>query len=219
MGLKIKRKPKSTIPPLEAGTYTATCVGVIDLGEQRNEKFNKYEDKILLIFEIANEHVEQDGEKKPRWLSRDLTASISEKSNMYKYITGFIGQFDDNAEEFDPSMLLGKTAFLQVSVEKSKSSPDVMYNDIVSITQLPKGMKPPAPESSIMLLDFDDFDDKVFSELPEWIQNKIRNSPTYQKMGKPPEKVEFTDDSGNNENAICTATGVALAMEPDKADF
>lgn len=207
MSLKLKRKPKSTIPPLEPDTYTATCIGVVDLGEQYNETYKKYEDKILLIFEIDGQTVEQDGEIKPRWLSRELTASVNAKSNLHKYITAFYGQADDSElDEFDMTCLLGEAAFMEVIVKESKSSPGTMYNVINGVTRLPKKTKPPAIESEIMQLDFDDWNEDAFGSLPEWIQDKVRNSPTFQKMFAKPDKVEFTPKSDKQDL-------------PNKADF
>ena len=52
MSLKIKKKSGSSVPPMEAGTYPAVCVGIVDLGEQYNEAFKKYTDKMLFIWEI-----------------------------------------------------------------------------------------------------------------------------------------------------------------------
>ena len=37
--MKIKARAKPKLPPVEPGVYIATCVGVVDLGEQYSEKF------------------------------------------------------------------------------------------------------------------------------------------------------------------------------------
>ena len=62
MSLKIKKKSGSSVPPMEAGTYPAVCVGIVDLGEQYNEAFKKYTDKMLFIWEIPSQTIEIDGD-------------------------------------------------------------------------------------------------------------------------------------------------------------
>ena len=208
MSLKLKRKQRTQIPPLEADTYIATCVGIIDLGEQYNERYKKYEDKIMLIFEIDGETIEQDGEQKPRWLSKECTASTGEKSNMYKYITAFYGQVsEDDLEDFNTLELLGKSAMMEILVKEHSSKQGVMYNAINNVTKLPKKTKPPTPESDIVHLDFDDWNDEMFESLPEWIRDKVRNSPTFQKMFDKTDKVEFIDTEEDEPEL------------PDDADF
>ena len=55
MSLKVKNKKGPSLPPIDGGTYPAVCVGVVDLGEQYNEKFKDYKEKILsaLVFVIS----------------------------------------------------------------------------------------------------------------------------------------------------------------------
>ena len=76
MSLKLKRKKRTTVPPLAGGTYLGICIGIIDLGEQYNQNFKNYADKLMLLFEISGETVNVDGEDKPRLLSREYIASF-----------------------------------------------------------------------------------------------------------------------------------------------
>ena len=55
MSLKLKRKKRTTVPPLAGGTYLGICIGIIDLGEQYNQNFKNYADKLMLLFEKINE--------------------------------------------------------------------------------------------------------------------------------------------------------------------
>lgn len=45
--------------------YIATCVGVVDLGEQYSEKFKNYRNEVQFIWELSGETVEVDGEVNP----------------------------------------------------------------------------------------------------------------------------------------------------------
>lgn len=73
MGLIVKKPEKTAIPPLTGGTYAAVCIGIVDLGEQYNERFKKVQNVVSLTFEIAGETVERGSGPEPRWLSREYT--------------------------------------------------------------------------------------------------------------------------------------------------
>ena len=62
MALTVKDNGGARVAPMEAGTYPARCVGVIDLGVQYNEKWDKRQEKLRLIFEFPTERVEVDGD-------------------------------------------------------------------------------------------------------------------------------------------------------------
>lgn len=98
MSLKIKKKSGSSVPPMDAGTYPAVCVGIVDLGEQYSATFKKYNDKVLVIWEIPSQTIEIDGEDKPRWLSKDFSASLHEKSNLYQMLVSWRGKAFTEAE-------------------------------------------------------------------------------------------------------------------------
>lgn len=56
--MKLKRKKRTTVPPLAGGTYLGICIGIIDIGEQYNQNFKNYADKLMLLFEISGETVQ-----------------------------------------------------------------------------------------------------------------------------------------------------------------
>jgi hypothetical protein len=185
MSLKPK-KSASAIPPLEANTYTGICIGVIDLGEQadtynKNSKVTKYVPQLLLILEIAGETVEQDGEQKPRWLSKRLTNSLGKKSNLLKYSKALTGSELD-ADAFTAVELIGSAALIHVDVKENDESPGNYYNVIDEIIAMPKGYKAPAPGSELLVYDMDEPSDEVFGKLPEWIRDVITESPTYETI-------------------------------------
>lgn len=187
MSLKITKKVVERIPPVAAGSYLSTCIGVIDLGEQREkfpgEKVEKYVNKVVLIFELDGETVEVDGESKPRWISTELTASLNEKSNLGKILSAWVGE-EFNAEyaasgQFDLQKLAGRACILNVSV-KEKDDGDA-YNKVTGVSGLPKGIPAPGANSETMVFDIDERDEAVLETLPGWIQEKIRKSTQYQQ--------------------------------------
>lgn len=196
MSLKLKKKKAAKIPPIEGGTYMAICVGVIDLGEQYNQNYKNYADKLMLLFEIPDETVEVDGEQKPRWLSKEYTASLNEKSKLYKDLVSWrakpfseeeLGEIGDG---FDTSDMAGQAAMLTVIVREGKSG---SYNQIEGISPMPKGIPAPKPQSDILIFDIDDRNELVFEKLPEWIQKKIKSSTQYSE-NLPEQALDLPED-------------------------
>lgn len=180
MSLTATKKQTSNIPPLEGGTYSAVCVGVIDIGEQKNEKFGNYSNKMIFIFEIPDEKIEIDGEMKPRWLSQEYTVSLSDKSNLTRTLTSWRGKpltEEESKKGFDLSNMLDVGCQLQVIVE---SKEDRHYNKITAVIGLPKGMEKPKHINDLLLYDMDSPDKEVFEKLPEWIKAKIEKSTQYK---------------------------------------
>lgn len=202
MSLKIKKKSGSSVPPIDAGTYPAVCVGIVDLGEQYSETFKKYNDKMLVIWEIPSQTIEIDGGDKPRWLSKDFSASLNEKSNLYQILVSWRGKaFTENEltedetgfMQFSVLDMLGTGCFLQVIVEEKDGN---SYNRITSVIALPAGMPAPATETPLIAFDIDAWDDEVFKSLPGWIQERIKKSTQYQKLHVPTDPVDVDTNGG-----------------------
>lgn len=194
MGLIVKKRKASSIPPMDAGTYPAVCIGVVDLGQQHSEKFNTYSERVLLIWEIPSQTVEVDGEAKPRWLSQDYAATLNEKGNLAKMLISWRGktfteeELSDSGAGFNLTQMLGAGCLLQVIVEEKESG---TYNKITSVIGLPVGMPPVPPVSELMAFDMDAWDEAVLAKLPEWIQEKIMKSMQYHKQHTPTDAVDF----------------------------
>ena len=187
MSLIAKQKESASIPPLDGGTYMFVCVGVIDLGEQRNDVYKNYSDKVMFIFEIPSETLEIDGEQKPRWLSKEYTMSLSNKSNLKKDIESWLGrQFTEEEVKsgFDLTQMLSKAGQISVIVEDSKDGTK-QYNKITSIIGIPKGIPTPETSSELLTYDIDAHDDAVWEKIPEWIRDKITKSTQWQRNTEP----------------------------------
>lgn len=184
MSLKLKRKKRIAVPPLDGGTYMGICIGTIDVGEQYNQHYKKYEDKLILLFEITGETVDVDGESKPRWLSNEYTASLGEKAKLRQHLVSWRSRdfTDEELENFDIESMLGQPCMLTVIVKETDSG---AYNNITNITAVPKGVPAPTTEQELLAYDIDDRNEDVFEKLPEWIRNKIRKSTQFAE--NPPE--------------------------------
>lgn len=194
MALIAKKKAKSTVPPLAADTYPAVCVGVVDLGEQHSEMYKNYQNKVMFLFEICGETVDVDGEAKPRWLSKEYTLSLGEKSNLAKTIAAWTGKElteEETKDGYDVTQLVGKKAMVVVTCRETENA---TYNDITVIASPPKMMTIPDAESETLCFEIENWNDEVFEKLPEWIQNKIKRSTEYQTKYAPDEKIGFSND-------------------------
>lgn len=203
MSLKVKNKKGPSLPPIDGGTYPAVCVGVIDLGEQHNEKFNKYADKVLFIWELPSVLIDVEGEQKPRWLSRDFSATLNEKSNLTKFLVSWRGKnFTEeelNGDGFDLKQMLGEGCLLQVIVEEKEGK---QYNRITGCVGLPAGMPAPVTASDLLWFDMDEWDDDAIAKFPEWVQGKIKKSTQYQKEHAPDTAIEVKAPSAESECPI-----------------
>lgn len=184
MSLKLKRKKRIAVPPLDGGTYMGICIGVIDVGSQYNQHYKKYEHKVLLMFEIPGETVDVDGETKPRWLSNEYTASLSERAKLYQHLVSWRSRdfTDEELDDFDIESMLGQPCMLTVIVKETDNG---TYNNITNITAMPKGVPVPTTEQELLAYDIDNRDETVFEKLPEWIRNKIKKSTQFAE--NPPE--------------------------------
>lgn len=201
MSLKIKQKATANIPPMKAGTYPTICVGIIDLGEQHNTMWNKYENRVLIIQEFPSKTVEIDGEQKPRWLSQEFTASLHDKAKFTQYVTQWRGEpfsEEEKKEGFDMRKLLGEPGFTSVGVEEGKDGK--AYNRINGTVAFPEGMPVPVTSSELLWFDMDDWNDEMFGKLPGWVQARIKKSTQYAKSHAPAETIEVKAADKANES-------------------
>ena len=198
MSLIAKKKSSAAVPPIAAGTYVGVCVGVIDIGEQKNDTFNTFSQKAIFIFEISSERVMVEDEDKPRWLSETYTVSLNEKSNLAKMLISWRGKdfTDDELDGFDLASMVGKACQLQVLVVQKKDGGTC--NKIAGVFGLPKGFEAPKPENPLMLYNIEDGENETFLTLPEWIRERIKKSTEWQASHNGTEKLGFDDPEPDN---------------------
>lgn len=189
--MKIKDRAKPKVPPVEPGVYIGICIGVIDLGEQYSETFKKYSNDVKIVWELAGETVEVDGEQKPRQLSKDFAIATSKKSKLRTFLSSWNGkQYSD--EEFAELELfdqLGKACQLNVVLNDTGE-----YANIDNLMPLPKGVPAPTTATPFIQWDMNNWDDEIFKSLPDWVQEKIKKSTQYQKDHTPTDSIGFEDE-------------------------
>jgi len=197
--MKAKDNDKGSYDPVPEDVHLGICVSVIDLGTQHNFKFNKYERKCLLTFELPEERMEfdQDGETidAPRFMSRRFTLSLGSNSHLRKFLRTWRGRdfTPEELEGFEMKTLLGAGANIQVLHDAGKDG--TIYANIDSAAKLHKGQKVGEPETDLIYFTFDDVEsigqaDSEIEEMYEWIQKLVMKSVEYSDLAKsaaPPE--------------------------------
>ena len=83
MSLIAKSKGGGTFEEIEAGTYIATCFGIVDLGTRFDDMYKKNKRQVIIQFEFPTELI-SEGEVagQPFSLSKFYTLSLGEKANL-----------------------------------------------------------------------------------------------------------------------------------------
>lgn len=163
--------------PLEPGTYTAICYGLIDIGWQYSEQFGSSSPKVIIMWEIPDEKILIDGEEKSRVMSATYTMSLNEKANLRKTLAAWRGK-DFTAEElkgFNLASILGVPCLLNVARRESTGK-----TFVAGVMQPPKGTKKPKGTIAPILFDLDNDPLEKMETLPAWIQDMIKKSETYK---------------------------------------
>ncbi len=188
--------PKSD--PVPAGTHSAVCYGVIDLGTQESEQYGP-KAKVALLWEIPDERIEVKGKSLPRGISKRYTASLNEKANLRKDLEAWRGRQFTPVElaGFDLANILGKNCLLNVIHQET---PRGTFAGVAGVMPLPKGMPSKQPENGITNFSIRDAVDIARqtgqkdvqwpSNLPQWLLDVCSKSQEYQSLvtGRAPAK-------------------------------
>lgn len=191
--LTVSAPENSSIPPIEAGAYPAVCIAIIDIGEQYNKAYDNYARKCIFQFEIPSETITIEGEEKPRIISETYTASLGDKATLRKTLESWRGR-EFTQEElmcFDLENVLGAPCMLNI-VHKENSKGN-KFAKITAITRLPKGFEvsTETPKTIFSLNDPDAL--QTMETLPEWIQNRIKESSNWAGMNATFTEIEDED--------------------------
>jgi hypothetical protein len=171
MSVIIEKKRKQLAP---VGMHAAYLVLVVNAGTQEG-KFGPKK-RVILGFELSGCKTvfkEENGEE-PFMLSNTFNHSLDKKSSFVQFLKPWIGgEFAKNTK-FDVSSLLGKPCYANVVHDTNRDGDLVAI--IIGVMPIPSGTA--VPEQALPSLSYsveDGFND-VFSQLPTWIQDKIKAS-------------------------------------------
>lgn len=181
-------QPRELIP---AGNYMARCYQMLQIGtvEELYLGEKKMLHKVRIGWELPTElkvFKEEKGEQ-PLVISQEYTLSMHEKATLRKMLASWRGKdfTEKEAECFDITALIGAPCMLNIIHKPSKKDPSRSYEQIGSISPMPKGVKCPDAINPPQCLQFDNFDLSLFDRLPEFIQTKVKSSVEYKKMINP----------------------------------
>ena len=163
------------------GMHIARCYQIIDLGTtEQGGNFPGKKRKVQFLFETPLETAvfnEEYGEQ-PYYVRAMYTLSMHEKAILRRDVMSWIGRSmtDKEAQSFNIFNLLGKPCMVNV-VHATKG--ENTYANIKAITPLPKGMSCPDAINEQLVFTPSIPDMEVFKKLPEFIQDKIKESDEF----------------------------------------
>lgn len=193
MSLIVNGSSASNYDPIPEGTHLAVCNMIVDLGMQYNETYKNTSRKVLIGWELPEEHIELEDGEHTRTISKRYTASLSESSNLRQDLAAWRSR-DFTPEElaaFDLRNIIGKSCLLTII---HKDSNGKTYANIQSISALPKGMQKGELSEGATLFDLDTDPLDAVDLLPKWIADIIKKSSTYQERLNAPKLTELPPD-------------------------
>jgi hypothetical protein len=169
----------SDFKSVQPGAYIARCVRLIDIGTQHSEYQGKPISKrqIVIAWELPTEIIEEgEAAGKPYMVSKFYTASLNEKANLRKDLSGWRGKefTDKELEKFDLKAILGKGCMVNIiHTDKGRAK-------IAGIMAMPKESKLPPQVNPSVAFDIDSPTAEAVSLLYPWEQKFIDKSEEMQ---------------------------------------
>lgn len=185
--IKASAKGGKDFEPIPAGVHLAICTWVIDLGWQpQTGKYPAPKHQVYLKFEIPDHQVEwvKDGKAitGPGTIGRKFGLSLSEKSHLRPFLTGWRGKefTPKELESFDIGSVIGKICQLNVIHEKGERDGKTYARIAGAFTlvkeqreALSKNPGRAKPSTELLVYSPEDHDPGIYDQLPEWIQKMI----------------------------------------------
>lgn len=182
MSLTVSAPKTVNIKRMDDGTYLGVCCGMVDLGSVYNKRYDKYQEKVMLLWEIPGEEIEIDGKEEPRILSKRYTSTLGTQGNLRKDLVAWRGRefTEDELEGFKLQNVIGASCFL--NVQNNEADDGKVYTNIISVMALPKGTPKGNLSIKPIVFDFDTGTVADVDALPEWISKQVKGSPTYELL-------------------------------------
>lgn len=180
MGTVLKQEPKGEYTPAPAGSHTAICYGVVDLGTQAFtwEGETKINPQIALFFEIQDELL-PDG--KPFTISSIMTMSSHKKSKLRAFLEAWrsVPFTDADFGTFDIAKLIGIGCMLGITQTEREGK---VRSKITTVMKLPKGLEAGILTNPKLHFTLDAFDQKIYDSLADYWKETIAKSPEYKQL-------------------------------------
>ena len=181
--------PRELIP---AVNYIARCYKMIHIGTVDDNYMGQAKklNKVRIYWELPAEmkiYKQENGEE-PAVISKEFTLSMGDKANLRKMLASWRGKdfTEEEAKQFDITKLLGVACFLNI-IHKPNKENTKTYEEIASVTPMPKGINCPAQINRTTIWDYDTHDYDVFNALPDFLKQQIQASDEYKRLHAPQE--------------------------------
>lgn len=213
---------------LEAGTYPARLVQVIDLGVQEQDPFAGQEpkppvQKLMVTYELSDEFIKnEEGEEqtdKPRWLSEEfafhpLESDLATSTKRYYALDP---KCEKKGEWPD---LIGTPVMLTIvqNIGKGKNAGRI-FNKITATSSMrqKEAEKLPELKNDGKVLDLSDVSTvDVLMTLPEWIQKKIKEGLEFEgsPMAEAVKNYKKDDKGGKQDKKVADKKQSKVADNP-----
>jgi len=191
-----------------AGNHVARCYSMIEIGTEESEfqgkKKNLY--KVRITWELPNEKKVFDVAKgeQPFSISKDYTLSMFDQANLRQDLESWRGkEFTDiEAKSFDIAKLIGVPCMLNVIHKASQAGK--MSSRVSGVTPIPKGFQCPAQVNPSFIFSYDDWDDKKFAGLSDWLKGRIEKTPEFKarlERAAVAHEPDFSDSEEPDDNS------------------
>ncbi|MCA9324647.1 hypothetical protein KDA23_01080 [Candidatus Saccharibacteria bacterium] len=173
------------------GVFLARCYKMVDVGTQtETSQFGTKENrKIYLYWELLQDADGGDAPKteqgQPFSIFNSYKLSMHQKANLRKHLDSWRGKkfTEEEAADFDITKLLDKFCLIQIGHSTSKDGQKTYAN----VDNIMHTKKTATGVNEISSFNAENPDMEVFNDLPEWLQNKIEDSPEWQDTDQPEE--------------------------------
>lgn len=193
---------------IPAGNYIGRCYQMIHIGTVTEfyQGEPKTLNKVRIGWELPTEKrvfKEENGEQ-PLVISKEFTLSMNEKSNLRKMLASWRGKdfSEDEIKKFDITKLLGVPCMINIIHKPKASDPTVVYEQIATISPVPKGLAVPGQENKNIVLSYDNFDQALFDSLPDFIKDKMKGSIEFAAMQQPNHVAQNGHDTNDDLNDL-----------------
>jgi hypothetical protein len=194
--MKVTNDSSSELVP--EGTHPARLVQIVDYGTQapKNPK-HKPARKVSLGWEIIDDDLLTGEDGDMHFLAfRRFPLKVSSGSHLGKILKSWLGITVPKGEDYELKDLLDEPCL--ITVEHVEGDDGNTYANVTAVVAPPKGMKVGKSERDEVYFSLDDFDQDVFDNLPDFVQETIMESEEYKDQFGDKKKKKGGKDSGKS---------------------
>jgi len=159
---------------LEAGVYVGRCLQVVELGTHQKtwKEETKEVEEIMIVWELNA--LMEDG--RPFTVNWRGTKSLGQKASLFKLLTNWRGTpfTDDELKCFQFKNILNAPCMLNIT--KSEGKNGRIYNNVLSVMPLPKGMQAEELKNEKVDFGITDLGTPEFEKVWPWVRKIIAES-------------------------------------------